>query len=89
MRITSVLSNIIAQHGSFAEASKYYSYRGMRILSPDTATDTLLIEIDIPCDKLTSDNLCALHDKPSVKPLICHRYPWFPDDIETCGYRWK
>ncbi len=31
VRITSVLSNIVEQHGSIEEAGKYYSYRGINM----------------------------------------------------------
>ena len=32
------------------------------------------------------DNRCQVHDTPE-KPLSCYRYPWEPDDIEQCGFR--
>lgn len=84
LRITGILSNIVAQHGTFEDAKAYYSYRGIRITDVNRALDTVGLEMDIPCDKLTEDNKCALHS--DGKPSICERYPQFQDDIESCGY---
>lgn len=89
LRITSVLSNLISQHGSLDEARAYYSFRGIEISYVNKETDTVCLELNIPCDKLTADKKCLLNDQPEQRPLICHRYPWFQDDIETCGYSWK
>ncbi|MGK7345100.1 MAG: hypothetical protein ACNS63_04760 [Candidatus Nitrospinota bacterium M3_3B_026] len=89
VRITGVLSHVVGQHGSLEEARVYYSFRGIRITDADHGADRLLFEIDIPCERLTSDNLCALNGRPEEKPVICHRYPMFPDDIEGCGYTWR
>ena len=89
MRITSVLSNLETQHGSLDEARLYYSFRGFRITEIDRDTDAVLLETDIVCDQLTPDNKCLLNDTPEKKPIICHRYPTEPDDIEGCGYTWR
>lgn len=89
LRITGILSNLINQHGSLDEARSYYSFRGIKITDVNTKADTVCFELDIPCDKLTEENFCSLHDTPEKKPVICHRYPWFPDDLEGCGFYWK
>ena len=89
LRITAVLSNTISQHGSLDEATRYYSFRGFTVAGSNVETDILFLEADIPCDRLTEDDLCSLHDKPEEKPIICHRYPWFQDDVEGCGYKWR
>ncbi len=89
VRITGILSNIERQHGSLEEARLYYSFRGIRIAEIDKDMDRVSLEMDIPCDKLTAENRCLLHSDPEKKPVICHRYPWFEDDIEDCGYRWQ
>ncbi|VAX18904.1 hypothetical protein MNBD_NITROSPINAE02-1710 [hydrothermal vent metagenome] len=89
LRIRGTLSEIIAQHGSLDEARAYYSFRGINLADVNEKNDAILFELDIPCDKLTGDNLCALHDTPKKKPVICHRYPWFPDDVKECGFNWK
>lgn len=89
LRITAILSNVISQHGSLDEAAHYYSFRGFKVTGSDIDADTLYLEADIPCDRLTEDDLCSLFDKPEEKPVICHRYPWFRDDVEQCGYKWR
>ena len=89
LRMTGVLSELISQHGSLDEAKVYYSFRGIGITEVNEEIDSVLFELDIPCDKLTEDNLCSLHDTPEKKPVICHRYPWYEDDIEQCGFSWK
>lgn len=89
MRITTVLSNLLIQHGSLDEARAYYSYRGFRITEIDQRADIALLEADIPCNQLTAGNRCALHDTPEKKPVICHRYPLAPDDIESCGFTFR
>lgn len=87
MRMTCVISEIVAQHGTLEEAEAYYSFRGARFAHVDLAEDRVGIEMNIPCDKLTADNRCALHQTPEKKPLICHRYPLVRDDIKSCGYK--
>lgn len=89
VRITSVYSHLVANHGSIDEARIYYSYRGIRLAEALPAIDRVMLEIDIPCSQLTADNKCRLHETPEQKPLICHKYPWFKDDIEGCGYRFE
>ncbi|MBI5814981.1 MAG: hypothetical protein HZB29_05160 [Nitrospinae bacterium] len=89
MRITGILSHVIGQHGSMDEARAYYSFRKIAITQVDPSTDTLCFELDIPCDKLTPGNHCLLHGQPELKPVICHRYPMAPDDIEGCGFNWR
>lgn len=87
VRITGILSNIVSQHGSLDEAGAYYSYRGIRIIDVSEKSNAVGLEMDVHCDKLTENNKCALH--PDKKPVICQRYPQYPDDIESCGYRFK
>lgn len=89
MRITSVLSHILKQHRTLEEAKAYYSFHGIRLVKSDSKSDRVLLELDTPCRQLSEDNKCLLQDSPEKKPLICHRYPWFKDDIETCGYSFK
>ena len=89
LRITGILSNILSQHGSLDEARAYYSFRNVAITEINEKADTVCFELDIPCDKLSANNRCSLHGTPEKKPLICHRYPNFPDDIEGCGFTWK
>jgi len=88
-RVIGVASEIISQHGSMDEARAYYSFRGANIAAVDMKADRVAIEMNIQCSQLLEGNLCALHDKPEKKPLICHLYPTAPDDIPTCGYRFK
>lgn len=89
VRMTGVLSHVLGQHGSLEEARAYYSFRGISVAGVDRASDRLLFEIGVPCEHLTADNLCRLHGRPEEKPVICHRYPMAPDDIEGCGYTWR
>lgn len=89
LRITTVLSHIIENHGSVDEARIYYSFRGMRLTETYPAIDRALLELDIPCNQLSAENTCMLHDRPEQKPLICHKYPWFQDDIPTCGFTFE
>jgi len=89
MRITGILSHVLAQHGSLDEARAYYSFRQIRIAEVSAQTDSLCFELDIPCDKLTADNRCLLHDKPELKPIVCHRYPLVPDNVASCGYSFR
>jgi hypothetical protein len=84
-----VTSQIIAQHGTLEEAEAYYSFRGARFAHVDHQADRVTIEMNIHCDKLTGDNRCALHFTPEKKPVICHRYPAAPDDVQTCGYKFR
>lgn len=86
VRITSVLSHIIGQHGSLEDARNYYSFRGIGLAEIHEKSDRVLLEMDVPCSQLTQDNKCLLHQTPEKMPYICHRYPWFEDDVETCGY---
>jgi len=79
---------MIRQHGNIDEAKSYYSFRGITIADVSEKQDRVLLELDIPCSQLTKDNGCLLHDKDE-QPLICKKYPWFEDDIESCGYSFK
>ena len=89
IRITSLLSHVVKQHGTLEEAKAYYSYRGIRLDEADEKRDRVLLELPLECAQLTADNRCLLHDKPEIKPVICHRYPWYEDDIESCGYSFE
>jgi Fe-S-cluster containining protein len=89
VRITSVLSALLANHGSLEEAGKYYSYRGIRVAEVDRPSDRVLLEMDTPCAQLDENNRCNIHDDADKKPLICHKYPWFKDDVETCGFKFE
>lgn len=89
IRVTSILSHIVKQHGTLEEAKAYYSYRGISLSEADEKKDRVLLELPLECSQLTVDNRCMLHDKPETKPVICHRYPWYEDDIESCGYSFE
>lgn len=86
LRITSVLSNIKRQHGTIEDARDYYRYHGVILADIDERGDRVMLEIDQPCGQLDEENRCRLHLEGAEKPFICQRYPWFEDDIETCGY---
>ncbi len=88
MRIVTPYDRLLSQHGSVDEAAGYYGFRGGKITGVSVDENLVSIEFPIPCDRLTPQNHCLLHDTPEKKPVICHRYPTGPDDIETCGYRW-
>jgi Fe-S-cluster containining protein len=89
MRITAFLDNALRQHGNIEELTKYYSYRGIRVMGVDKKNNRLFFEMDNPCDKLTPENKCSVHGDHERRPLICERYPRFQDNIETCGYGFK
>jgi Fe-S-cluster containining protein len=89
VRITSVLGTILRNHGSLDEARKYYSYRGITIAEVDKHSGLVMLEAAIPCQMLDENNRCKVHDDADKKPLICHKYPWFKDDIETCGFKFE
>jgi len=89
VRLTGILSHIVSQHGSLDEARLYYSFRGITVGDVDVDNDAVSFELNRPCSQLTAENTCALHTTPEKKPVICHRYPLYPDDIENCGYAWE
>jgi len=78
----------LRQHGSREELERYLKYRGIRVVGEDIPSNRLFYALDIPCSELTEDNRCRVHDSPE-KPLICLKYPWEPDDIEECGYKFE
>ncbi len=86
VNITAVRDETLRQHGNLKELALYLSYRGIRVVGENVEKNQLHYAIDIPCSELTADNRCRVHNTPE-KPLICYRYPWEPDDIEQCGYR--
>jgi len=88
LRITGILSNIVRQHGTLEDAEAYYSYHGVKLVDADKISDRALLEIDRKCDQLSEDNICLLHEMDK-KPFICRKYPWFKDDIETCGFTFR
>ena len=89
VRLTSVLGTIIWNHGSLEEARKYYSYRGITIAEVDRPSGLVMLEVAIPCGQLDENNRCKVHADEDKKPLICRKYPWFKDDIETCGFKFE
>lgn len=89
LRITAILDNALRQHGNIEELKRYYSYRGMRVAGADKKTNRLFLETNITCDKLTPENKCGVHGDHEKMPLICQKYPWFKDNIATCGYRFE
>jgi len=89
VRITAVLDTSLRQHGNLEELKRYYSYRGIRVVEADRKANKLYYEMDLPCSQLTPDNKCAVHGRPELRPLLCEKYPWFRDNIETCGYRFE
>ena len=70
------------------DLERYYAYRGFRVVNYSKKDDFINFEADIPCDKLTNDNKCLVHNSDE-KPLLCKTYPSFQDDIEECGYRFQ
>ncbi len=88
VNITAVRDVTLRQHGSLEELRLYMKYRGIHVVGEDVQNNTLFYEISIPCDQLTEDNQCKVHDSPE-KPLLCHKYPEEPGDIPQCGYRFK
>ena len=88
VNMTVVRDVTLRQHGSLAELKLYMEYRGIRVVGEDVAKNQLYYSVDIPCDQLTEDKQCKVHDTPE-KPLLCLKYPWAPDDIENCGYTFK
>jgi len=86
--MTVVRDVTLRQHGNVEELEKYLSYRGIRVVGEDVANNYLFYALDVACDQLTEDNRCGVHDTPD-KPLLCEKYPWEPDDIPQCGYRFE
>ncbi len=88
VNITAVRDVTLRQHGSLEELRLYMKYRGIRVIGEDVGQNALFYEIDIPCDQLTDDKQCKVHDSPE-KPLLCLKYPEEPGDIPQCGYRFR
>ena len=65
------------------------SYRGIRIVGENIERNQLFYSINIPCQKLGSENECRVHKDPEAKPLLCHRYPMEPDGTEECSYEFQ
>lgn len=86
VNITAVRDITLQQHGNIEELKRYLGWRGITVQGEDVERNLLFYSMEIPCEQLTSENVCKVHDSPD-KPLICHRYPWEPDDIEACGYK--
>ena len=88
VNITVVRDVTLRQHGSLEELRLYMKYRGIIVVGENIEQNALFYEIKIPCDQLTEDNVCKVHDSPE-KPLLCLKYPEEPGDIPQCGYRFK
>lgn len=88
VNMTVVRDVTLRQHGSRVELERYLGYRGIRVVGEDVDRNALFYEVDIPCSQLTADHQCAVHDSPD-KPLLCHKYPDAPNDIEECGYAFE
>ena len=88
VNITAVRDVTLRQHGSLEELRLYMKYRGIRVVGEDVATNRLFYELDIPCEQLTEDNGCRVHNSPE-KPLLCLKYPEEPGDIPECGYTFR
>ncbi|PIQ95532.1 MAG: hypothetical protein COV67_14410 [Nitrospinae bacterium CG11_big_fil_rev_8_21_14_0_20_56_8] len=88
VHITVVRDVTLRQHGNLEELKRYLEYRGIRVVGEDAEANALFYAIDVPCSQLTLDNRCRVHNTPG-QPLLCHRYPTGPDDIEECGYRFE
>ena len=88
VNMTVVRDVTLRQHGNLEELGKYLSYRGIRLVGEDVANNYLFYAVNVPCDQLTGDNRCGVHDTPD-KPLLCEKYPWAPDDIPQCGYSFQ
>lgn len=85
-RFAVVLDNAVRQHGSIEDLKIYFSYRGIRVINVDEKNNRLYYEMNVPCDKLNPDNKCSIHDQKELRPFICEKYPWFQDNVESCGY---
>lgn len=88
VHMTVVRDVTLRQHGNVDELKKYLSYRGIKVVGEDVANNYLFYALDVPCDQLTDDKRCEVHDTDG-KPLLCEKYPWEPDDIPQCGYRFE
>lgn len=88
VNITAVRDVTLRQHGSLEELHLYMKYRGILVVGENIEQNALFYEIKIPCNQLTENNECKVHDSPE-KPLLCLKYPEEPDDIPQCGYRFK
>ena len=87
--MTVVRDVTLRQHGNREELEKYLGYRGIRVVGEDVANNYLFYTLDVPCDQLTADKRCAVHDMPDKKPLLCEKYPDAPNDIDECGYTFE
>jgi len=85
IRISAYLKHSLNQHRTLDELVKYYSYRGITVTEVNEKENYINYEVPIPCNQLTADNKCKAHET-GEKPFICERYPWYDDNIESCGY---
>ncbi|KMP12304.1 hypothetical protein UR09_01485 [Candidatus Nitromaritima sp. SCGC AAA799-A02] len=89
VNITAVRDVALRQHGSRKELELYLGYRGIRVVGEDVERNELHYTMDIPCDQLDPENRCKVHAHPEKKPLLCHRYPMEPPEVEECSYRFE
>ncbi|MDH4128349.1 MAG: YkgJ family cysteine cluster protein [Spirochaetota bacterium] len=88
MRITAVLSHALKQHRNMEELKLYYQYHNVRVIDVNTDNDYLFLELAMPCNQLDNKNHCRVHNKPELKPILCHLYP---TELESsnCTYQFK
>ena len=89
LNITVVRDVTLNQHKSIKELELYPSYRGICLVGEDITRNQLYYTVNIPCQKLGSENECKVHEDPEAKPLLCHRYPIESDNSEECSYQFQ
>ena len=87
LNITVVRDVTLNQHKSIKELELYLSYRGICLVGEDIKRNQLYYMVNIPCQKLGSENECKVREDPETKPLLCHRYPIESDNSEECSYQ--
>ncbi len=88
VNITAVRDITLRQHGNLEELKRYLEYRRIRLVGEDIGNNLLFYELPIPCQHLTVEKTCNIHNSPDL-PLICRKYPWAPDDISECSYTFE
>ena len=89
LKITSVLSHSLKQHRSLEELKLYYRYHNTEVIGTDEQNDLLFLEVKVRCQQLDENNHCLVHDKPELKPFLCHIYPTEPDPTVNCGFQFE
>ncbi len=87
--ITVVRDVTLNQHKSIKKLELYLSHRGICLVGEDIKRNQLYYTVNIPCQKLGSENKCKVNEDPEAKPHLFHRYPIEPDNSEECGYQFQ